>query len=335
MKDFKIPKYTEQVIPEVGNLFKSIVLIGLLIASFLVAKTGVNAIDTYLLYGNTSFHFVLKWTLAIALGLFNAILIMGIAMQGHEAAHRLLFKRRFWNDLWGGILMGLSFIPFYDFREFHLTHHCYTHQPDLDPEEIVNKNQPFFSILAIGGLVGIWNHYNNVVSNLLSQSPKQYEALKDIFFLSLAGVFYFFIVPMLGISLCYTIFPTLLFVPLIFSIRAISEHHALPPMPKKSNNQTDRLTVDSWVVLTHPLLAWLWSNVNYHQVHHRYQYLSHQYLPEIFEATQHEQPYLVVKGYLRTLMNLQDRPYYGNYEDLRPFLTTKSNSKSYEKSLTY
>lgn len=323
MKDFKIPNYTEQAIPQVENLFKSIALISLLIGSFFTTQIGINVMDTYFLSGHAPLHFILKWAFIISVALLNALLIVGIGMLGHEGAHRVLFNNKFWNDLWGGILAALILIPFYAFREFHLTHHCYTHHPGIDPEEPVNHNRPFLLILLVGGLIGIQLHYKTLASNLFSRTAKRDEALKDLFFLSIAGAFYCGIIPMTGISLEYTFFPTFLFVQLVFSARAISEHHAIPPMFKKSMNQNPKFKLDSWIILTNPLLAWLWSYINYHQVHHRYPYLSHRYLPGIFEATKDEQPYLVVKGYRHALINLKNRPYYGDYEDLRPFLTTE------------
>ncbi|MEW6498692.1 MAG: fatty acid desaturase, partial [Cyanobacteriota bacterium] len=260
------------------------------------------------------------WGFVFVLSLLNAILLVGIAMQGHEATHRLLFNSQFLNDWWGGILTAFTLIPFYAFREFHLAHHAYTHQPSVDPEEPVNHNRPFFSIFTVGSMIGILTHYKTLSTNLSSQSTKRYGGLKDIFFLSIAGVLYFLIVPIAGISLWYTVVPTLLLLPIVFSVRAVSEHHAIPPMLKKSTNQTDNLKVDSWIVLTNPVITWLWSNVNYHQVHHRYPYLSHRYFPAIFKTTQNEQAYLVLNGYFQALMNLKDRPYYGSQEDLKPFL---------------
>jgi hypothetical protein len=41
MKDFKIPKPVEQVIPQVENFFKSVLFISLLVCSFALAQIGV------------------------------------------------------------------------------------------------------------------------------------------------------------------------------------------------------------------------------------------------------------------------------------------------------
>lgn len=326
MNNFKIPTHTEQVIPQVQNLFKSIVLLGLLVGSFFVTQIGITAIDTYSFNGFTLFQFVFKWIFVLVLAVVNAVVIVGISMQGHEATHRLLFNSQFWNDWWGGILTAFTLVPFYAFREFHLTHHSHTHQPGVDPEEPVNHNLPFFSIFTVGSMIGLLTHYKTLATHLSSQSTKRYGGLKDVFFLSVALAFYFLIVPIAGISIWYTVVPTLLLVPIAFTIRSVPEHHAIPPLLKKSTKQAESINIDSWIILTNPIMTWLWSNVNYHQVHHRYPHLSHRYFPAIFKATQGDQSYLVFNGYFQALMSLKDRPYYGSYEDLRSFLRTKSTA---------
>ncbi len=328
MNKFKIPKHAEQVIPQQENLLKLLVLLSLLISNFFLAQAGVNAIDAYLLDTPSPLHFVLKWVFVIGLALANGVLVMGLGILAHEAAHRVLFNSVFWNDLCGGLLAALDLVPFYSFREFHFTHHRFTHQPGVDPEEPVN-NHPAWFVLTGGALIGIYIHYKTVVAYLLSRSWEQRsQGLKDIFFVSAVGTFYFYLVPLAGLSLWYTVVPTLLTIPLVFMFRNVSEHHAIPAQVKKSTQQPEQLNVDSWIVLTTPLMDWLWSNINYHQVHHRYPYLSHRYLPEIFAATKDEQPYLVVKGYLRALMNSFSRSYYGSNENLKPFLKIESATNS-------
>jgi fatty acid desaturase len=64
----------------------------------------------------------------------------------------------------------------------------------------------------------------------------------------------------------------------------------------------------------------MWSHINYQQVHHRYPYLSHVYLPSVYEATKEHQPYLVVSGYVRCLASIRGLPYYAAVDDVKPFL---------------
>lgn len=348
MKDFKIPKSAEQVIPQVENLLKSVFLIGLLVGSFGLAQVGVTAIDTYFPSHLGSAHLFFKWAFVLGLALFNCILLTGIAVMAHEGIHRVLFKSRFWNDLWGGILSSLAgMLPFYANRQFHLLHHRYTHQPGLDPEEPLH-NHSFWYAFIMGGLIGIYQHYKIVLANLLAffsaQWNKGYQGLKDVCFLGLALAFYFSFLPLVGISPWYTVVPTLLLQPLGYSFRALCDHYAfaptLSPIVRKSFNQEadleddfqdfsgQQLSVNSWVILTNPLLNWLWSNVNYHQVHHRYPYLSHRYLPQIFEAMRHEHSDAVVQGYFYCLMGLRKMQYYSSHAEMESLLLEVSSGSA-------
>ncbi|MEW6493972.1 MAG: fatty acid desaturase [Cyanobacteriota bacterium] len=348
MKDFKIPKSAEQVIPQEENLFKSVFLIGLLVGSFALAQVGVTLIDTYFSSHPGPTHLIFKWAFVLSLAVLNCILLTGMAVMAHEGIHRVLFKSRFWNDLWGGILSSLAgMLPFYANRQFHLLHHRYTHQPGLDPEELLH-NHSFWYAFIMGGLIGIYQHYKIVATHLSAffsgQWNKGHQGLKDVGFISLVVTFYFFLLPIVGISPFYTIIPTLLLQPLAHSFRALCDHYsfapAFSPVARKSFNQEasledgyqilqdKQLQVNSWIILTNPLLSWLWSNVNYHQIHHQYPYLSHRYLPQIFEATKRQQTDAIVKGYFCCLMGLRKMPYYSNYEELESFLLEVSSGNA-------
>jgi fatty acid desaturase len=340
MKDFKIPKSAEQVIPQVENLFKSVLLIGLLIGSFALAQVGVAAIDTYFSSHPSPGHLIFKWAFILSLAVLNCILLTGMAVMAHEGIHRVLLKNKFWNDLWGGILSSLAgMLPFYANRQFHLLHHRYTHQPGLDPEESLH-NHSFWYAFLMGGLIGIYQHYKIVATNLSAffsaQWNKGYQGLKDVGFIGLAVAFYFFFLPMVGIAPLYTVVPTLVLQPLGYSFRALCDHYAfaptLSPLARKSFHQEadiedeyqncsgQQLSVNSWIILTNPLLDWLWSNVNYHQVHHRYPYLSHRYLPQIFEAMKPEHSDAVAQGYFCCLMDLRKMQYYSTQEEIESLL---------------
>ena len=155
--------------------------------------------------------------------------------------------------------------------------------------------------------------------------------------LSAAGSFYFILVPALGVSLALTVAPMMLALLPVFAWRALSDHRGIPPTQRASRKQEvldadpDRWAregagrereVTGWVVLTSPWLEWLWSHVNYHEVHHKYPWLSHAHLRGVFEATRARAPYLVVRGYWRSLRNISRSRYYETREHTRPFLTT-------------
>lgn len=337
MQDFKIPSPNQQEIPSSANLFKALLLMALLLASFWMAQRGVSMIESSQLSGWMAAG--LKWTLVVILATIDGMFLIGMGALAHDAVHKVLFRSVFWNDLWGGVLSALILAPFYANRQIHLTHHAYAHQPGLDPENEMH-DRSFLGAMTIGSLVGIYIHYRIIAYNLLHITNRKLaaRAIKDLLFVAFAGIVYFMLVPALGFSLAYTVVPMLLAFPLVFAWRALADHYGIPPVVRESKKREQvleadagnwlrdqerlRLEVSGWVVLTHPLLEWLWSGVNYHEVHHKYPYLSHRYLKQIFEVTRTTNPYLVVNGYWRSLFNVSHRNYYATQEEVLPFLST-------------
>ena len=124
---------------------------------------------------------------------------------------------------------------------------------------------------------------------------------------------YFILLPINGIPLEHSLLPMLLTLPLVFGMRALSDHYGLPAAATKvervANGKQDE-DVSGWVVITSPVLEWMWSGVNYHEVHHKFPYLSHSYLRSAFIATREQLPYVVANGYLRNLWRHLQRDYY-------------------------
>ena len=292
-----IPGPREQVIPEKENLFKAILLIALVAASFYGADRIAAALQT-----------PFKWLLVALLGIVEVMLLTGMGVLAHDAVHRALFRSPFWNELWGGLLSALTLIPFQANRQFHLTHHSYAHQPGLDPEEAMHRHA-FPYAAAAGAFIGLREQYGLFFANLrnLRDGRRAWRAAHDAAFLAVAAAIYFLVLPALGISLLATMLPLSLAFPLVFAFRALSDHYGLPPVAREAKEQEQ---VTGWVVLTSRWLEWLWSHVNYHEVHHQYPYLSHRYLPQVFAATRDRIPYFVVRGYWRSLLNLSKRSYY-------------------------
>jgi len=260
----------------------------------------------------------------------TALFISAQGAIAHEGIHRVLSRNRFVNDLVGGFLSALVvFLPFYANRKWHLDHHGETHEHGIDPEEALHSHN-FWIAFLFGGPIAIWEHYKIVFSFLTDRGPKRRirvaEGLKDLSFVAAAAAFYFVLLPALGVSVFLTIVPMFLIGPLIYSFRAICDHYAVPNLaesidylkgkcPDLDRHSRFRV-VDSWVILTNPFLDWLWSHLNYQQVHHRYPFLSHVYLPEIYEVTKEYQPYLVARGYLDCLRTIRSRPYYTRPEEM-------------------
>jgi fatty acid desaturase len=332
-----IPDPKQQVLPAAENLFKALLLIALLFVLFYCADRLAAALDAVTTMPAGA-AMVLKWGLIALLAVVNGVLITGMGVLAHDAVHRVLFRSRFWNEFWGGVLSALALIPFYANRQCHLTHHAYAHQPGLDPENAMHHHS-FYYAATVGSVIALKEQYRLFFTNLLHVGDRRYTGriLKDSGFMGFAAAVYFGLVPALGISLVVTVVPVILLFPVVFAFRAMSDHYGIPPLVREIKKREDILDADEetwhadgerrqrevsgWVVLTAPWLEWLWSHVNYHEVHHKYPYLSHRYLPQVFAATRARYPYLVVRGYGRSLLNLRKRRYYSTPQDVRPYRT--------------
>lgn len=279
MPHSSIPGPREQTIPAGENLFKASLLIGVLAVSFVLA----NAFP--------------HWLLVSGLAIVNVMLLTGLGVLAHDAVHRVLFRSPFWNEFWGGLLSALALIPFQANRNVHLSHHGHAHQPGLDPEEGMHA-YPFWIAVVVGAPMGLAINYRQVFANLAN--GKRWRFGQDVLFIGGALALYFLALPAMGVSLAATVVPVLIAFPFVFAFRALSDHYGLPASQD----------ITGWVVLTPRWLEWLWSHVNYHEVHHKYPYLAHSYLPRVFAATRDKHPYAVVDGYWRSLWNSRNRAYY-------------------------
>lgn len=290
-----IPGPKDQVIPAGENLFKALLLIAALAGLFLFSD--------YVFH----FHSPSRWILLAVLAIVEVIVLTGMGVLAHDAVHRVLFRTAFWNELWGGLLSALVLIPFQANRQVHLSHHSRAHQPGLDPEEAMHR-YPFVVAVLIGAPIGVAINYRQFFVHLVK--GRLARVAQDSFFLAVAGAIYFALLPALGISLVATMVPVLIAFPLVFAFRALSDHYGLPAVARGAREE-DRDNVTGWVVLTPRWLEWLWSHVNYHEVHHKYPWLAHAYLPQVFAATREKHPYAVAHGYWRALWDHRKRRYYG------------------------
>ncbi len=294
---FAIPDPKEQVLPSAENLFKALLLMALLGISFFAADRLAEAATP------------LGWIAIALLAVVNVVFLTGMGALAHDAVHRVLFRAAFWNEFWGGLLSALTLIPFQANRQFHLAHHSYAHQPGLDPENAMHHHS-FPYAAAMGALIGLKEQYRLLLGNVVRGDRRgAWRAAQDLFFIGLAATLYFGLVPALGLSIWATVVPVLVAFPPVFAFRALSDHYGIPAAAPSSAVERER-PITGWVVLTSPWLEWLWSHVNYHEVHHKYPYLSHRYLPQVYAATRERYPYLVARGYWRSLLNLRTRSYY-------------------------
>jgi fatty acid desaturase len=318
---YQIPNFAEQMLPQTENLLKSLLFPALLFASFLITRP---LTEPFVGVG------LPLWVCGILLllALFNSVIVLAMAILAHDAVHRVLFRRLFWNELIGGLLSALALFPFYSNRQFHLTHHRSAHQPDRDPEQYMHDRH-FLSALTYGSVLALLLQYRVLFGNLFQHlGERRYYArvVKDVALISCTGIFYFVLVPAAGVSLLCSVLPTIGVSLLVFGYRAISDHYGIPPVHHRASKTERTLDADGedwhdgqrtvqdqvsgWVILTSPLLEWVWSHVNYHEVHHRFPWLSHAHLKPVFEATRRQVPYVVAEGYTANLFRLARFPYY-------------------------
>lgn len=321
-----IPRPGEQRLPAAENLFKTVLLIALLFASFFTADQAAKVFDGGAVL-SPALAGAAKWGVVALLALVNGVLLVGLAVLAHDAVHRVLFPSAFWNELAGGVLSALVLVPFLANRQYHITHHGCAHQPGLDPEEGMHRHA-FWYAATLGSLHGFDAHFRIVAANLgLKAGPRRVaRGLADIAFMASAGAVYFWLVPALGVSIYVSVLPAIPGFLAAFAFRGLSDHYGAPPVRRAgdaaapSDRSERQREVSGWVVRTTPWLEWLWSHVNYHEVHHKFPYLSHRYLPAAFAATCDTHRYLVVRGYWHSLRNQRRRSYYSSPEDVSAFV---------------
>ena len=229
-----IPKPKEQRIPTADNLCKACLLLALLGLSTYSTKF-IDVVFAAPSAHSALWVLALKWSVVALFALLDAMLLIGLAVLGHDAVHRVLFRSAFWNDLWGGMCAALLLLPFNANRQFHLRHHRYAHQPGRDPENRI-FDRPFWAAMTIGSVIGIVDQYRIVATNLLQWGKRSRAggALMDVLFLGLTGTTYFVLLPALDISLTLTVLPVLVLTPLVFAFRAVSDHYGIPAIVRKA-----------------------------------------------------------------------------------------------------
>lgn len=309
-----LPSPHDQHIPQTENLLKLLLLPALLAGSFVLADRIASLTDSQAL------QLLLVQPLAIA----NGMLIIAFGALAHEAVHRVLFRNAIANEWLGGIASAMMLTPFQANRQFHLTHHAHAHQPQLDPENGMH-HRSFWLAMTAGSLVGLWLQYRIFSSNVLrgfTNARYRERTARDAVCLAIAALFYIGLPMSLQLDLLLTSGMTVLVFPLVFAFRALSDHYGLPPVLRKSQRlqviedgnewqqDIEPASVTGWVILTQPWLAWLWSNVNYHEVHHKYPWLAHCHLPAAFSQTRDTVPYRITDGYWRSFLSLMQKNYY-------------------------
>ena len=215
------------------------------------------------------------WVTVISVFLIGFGPFHDLLVQGHEGTHDLISRNRRVNELFTWFTLALAGISAEAHRRFHLDHHHYAHT-EKDPE------YQFFN-RVLRGVPG-WAYFlipafAQVAVNLYGlrrESPpnaRRRVALELAAGCALhAGSAY-----LLGLKsyLLFVAAPMLSGLYVASVLRSVTEHH-------------DVVAGDEWTnarsIVTHPILEFLWSNVNYHLEHHLYPSVPYHALPELRRA---------------------------------------------------
>ena len=232
----------------------------------MIRKIGMAALAIY-------FH---RWWLTavsvfvIGFGPFHDLLV-----QGHEGTHDLISRNRRVNDLFSWFTLALTGISAEAHRRFHLDHHHYAHTTE-DPE------YQFFD-RVVRGVPG-WAYFlipafAQLGVNAYGLQKKMPAEVRRRIVLELTGVILLHAAMALFLGwqryLLFVLSPMVTGLYVASVLRSVTEHHDVTEGSAWTNARS---------IVTHPLIEFLWSNVNYHLEHHLYPSVPYHALPELRRA---------------------------------------------------
>lgn len=271
--------------------------------------------DVAPVFGNAGMDWLAKWLILLSVGFCVNFFLMGIAILVHEAAHGLFCKNKTANEI-AGILFGFYiFQPFYSYRHAHFVHHNILRDRELDPEAGFHLERSTWERLIIGAL----RNSSLLTRNALKQlrNPKatkkqRRESWMDLSARLLATCFWATVIILMDWSVWYTVVPFLLMSGFVYSLRGTLDHHGLPATELRNGKRNLAHEKLAYIVHTNPLVEFVWSNVNYHAVHHMYPTVPARALRAAYEQTNQEIKYTETNGYFLSMCRLLPKPYYSN-----------------------
>jgi fatty acid desaturase len=220
--------------------------------------------------------YVRRWWFTAAI-----IFVIGFApfhdllVQGHEGTHDLISRNRRVNDFFTWFTLALAGISAEAHRRFHLDHHHYAHMP-LDPEfqffDRVVRGVPGWAyfFIPLFAQMGV-NAYG--LQEKMPAEARRRSALE----LFGAVVLHTAMVFALGWRryLLFVAAPMVTGLYVASVLRSVTEHHDVTEGNQWTNARS---------IVTHPVIEFLWSNVNYHLEHHLYPSVPYHALPELRRA---------------------------------------------------
>lgn len=234
---------------------------------------------------------------AIGFGPFHDLLV-----QGHEGTHDLISRKRRVNDFFTWFTLALAGISAEAHRRFHLDHHHRAHTPE-DPE------YQYFNRVVCG--VPGWAYFfipmfAQIGVNAYGLQKKMPAEVRRRIVLELAGAVFLHaaIAFVLGWRryLLFVAAPMVTGLYVASVLRSVTEHHDVSEGSEWRNARS---------IVTHPVIEFLWSNVNYHLEHHLYPSVPYHALPDLRRALAadlraHQSN--VESGYGRTALTLLRDP---------------------------
>lgn len=206
----------------------------------------------------------LRWVAYGALG----YLWMSIVTFMHDATHNALFESRWLTWAFGIIAMIPIFASFVAFKEDHLEHHRHNRSPQ-DPDAFTMGRRGFldfvlFYAYAVAGAVLSFVHFN-LLYPLRSFGPREWAI--HLFETALKIAAYWLVLSyahehgVLGKALALWLIPIAIF-SLLNSMRFIAEHYGTP--------WDSGQMLGTRTVVSNPVHAFFWNNINWHIGHHIY-----------------------------------------------------------------
>jgi len=249
-----VPPVREQL-RQIPNARNAVTVLGVFVQSF-----GVLAVAVWLSHP-------LAWIAAYAL-MGRAFALY--AILGHEAAHRLLFTKKRWNDLIGKWLLSYPSLTAFDaYRRAHMAHHkdeMGPEEPDymlyapypVPPDSFRRKlTRDAFFISGSKNLRALWGAWKRGgVGRTIASQIVATQAAVWVVLIALFGVDRWWLYPVLWLA------PWMSVWKVINRLRAIAEHGGMTRSPDR------RLTTHH---VRQGLLARFWMvpyNTGWHLAHH-------------------------------------------------------------------
>ena len=217
----------------------------------------------------------------IALYLIGGLSLSTLSVLGHESSHNL-FTRNATIDRWLGFFCGIPVLfSMAGYRVVHPLHHKFLHtESDPDDIENVSSSPALLRIVYILTFIaGVYLYLIMVPLNALRKGNRN-ERMGVIFeglaMTLICGAFWMLLPH--RIMLKGWLFP-LLVAGQFANLRGIAEHG----MTSGGNELTDTRTVT-----THPALAFMMCNINYHLEHHLYPGVPWYNLPKVHDLFSEE-----------------------------------------------